>query len=61
MLELYHTISSVCAQKVRIVLDEKKLSWQERIMTLRGDQCEPRYLKPNPNGRCRRCSTTARL
>ena len=50
MLELYHTVNSVCAQKVRIVLDEKKLAWQDRTMTLRGDQFEPWYLKLNPNG-----------
>jgi glutathione S-transferase len=50
MLELYHTVNSVCAQKVRIVLDEKQLAWQERVMTLRGDQFEPWYLKLNPNG-----------
>jgi glutathione S-transferase len=50
MLELYHTINSVCAQKVRIVLDEKGLAWRERAMTLRGDQFEPWYLKLNPNG-----------
>jgi glutathione S-transferase len=50
MLELYHTINSVCAQKVRIVLDEKGLDWRERVMTLRGDQFEPWYLELNPNG-----------
>src|SRR5476649_2745653 len=50
MLELYQSINSVCSQKVRIVLNEKGLEAKEHIMTLRGDQNEPAYLKLNPNG-----------
>lgn len=50
MLELYHSINSVCAQKVRIVLAEKGLSCDEHLMTLAGDQFEPAYMKLNPNG-----------
>ena len=50
MLELYHSINSVCAQKVRIALQEKGQKAQDHIMTLRGDQYEPAYLKLNPNG-----------
>ena len=50
MLELYHSINSVCAQKVRIALNEKGAVAEDRIMTLRGDQYEPAYLKLNPNG-----------
>ena len=50
MLELYHSINSVCAQKVRIALNEKGVVAEDRIMTLRGDQYEPAYLKLNPNG-----------
>ena len=50
MLELYHSINSVCAQKVRIALEEKGLPTKDHIMTLRGDQYEPAYLKLNPNG-----------
>ena len=50
MLELYHSINSVCAQKVRIALHEKGLEATDHIMTLRGDQFEPAYLKLNPNG-----------
>jgi glutathione S-transferase len=50
MLELYHNINSVCAQKVRIALNEKGQACQEHILTLRGDQNEPGYLKLNPNG-----------
>ena len=49
MLELYHSINSVCAQKVRAVLAEKGLEYQEHLMTLRGDQFDPEYLKLNPN------------
>ena len=50
MLELYHNINSVCAQKVRIALKEKRLEPKDHIMTLRGDQYEPAYLRLNPNG-----------
>jgi glutathione S-transferase len=49
MLELYHSINSVCAQKVRIALAEKGLSAKEHLMTLRGDQFDPAYLKLNAN------------
>jgi glutathione S-transferase len=49
MLELYHSINSVCAQKVRVVLAEKNLEYQEHLMTLRGDQFDPEYMKLNPN------------
>ena len=37
MLELYHSINSVCAQKVRIALAEKGLACTEHNMTLQGD------------------------
>ena len=50
MIELYHSINSVCAQKVRIALHEKGQQAKDHIMTLRGDQYEPAYLKLNPNG-----------
>src|ERR687884_2066371 len=49
MLELYHSVNSVCAQKVRIVLAEKGLEYREHLMTLRGDQFDPAYMKLNPN------------
>jgi glutathione S-transferase len=49
MLELYHSINSVCAQKVRMVLAEKGLEYREHLMTLRGDQFEPQYMRLNPN------------
>jgi len=50
MLELYHSINSVCAQKVRIALEEKRQQAKDHLMTLRGDQFEPAYLKLNPSG-----------
>lgn len=50
MLELYHSVNSVCAQKVRVVLAEKSLEYREHLMTLRGDQFEPAYMKLNPAG-----------
>src|SRR5438874_9897330 len=49
MLELYHSVNSVCAQKVRIALAEKRLEYREHLMTLRGDQFEPQYMQLNPN------------
>jgi glutathione S-transferase len=50
VLELYHNINSVCAQKVRIAINEKGQQAKEHLLTLRGDQNEPGYLKLNPNG-----------
>jgi glutathione S-transferase len=49
MIELYHSINSVCAQKVRIALAEKELPYKEHLMTLGGDQFDPAYMKLNPN------------
>lgn len=49
MLELYHSINSVCAQKVRIALKEKGIEAKEHLMTLAGDQFDPAYIKLNPN------------
>ena len=43
MLELYHNVNSVCAQKVRIALQEKGLEAKEHLLTLRGDQNDPAY------------------
>lgn len=50
MLELYHNINSVCAQKVRIALKEKGQEAKEHLLTLQGDQNDPAYMKLNPNG-----------
>ena len=42
MLYLYHAPSSVCAMKVRLVLNEKGLPWDGKILDLRrGDSGEP--------------------
>src|SRR3954462_6509773 len=49
MLELYHSVNSVCAQKVRVALAEKGLEYREHLMTLRGDQFDAAYMKLNPN------------
>ena len=48
MLALYHGRTSVCSLKVRPTLAEKALSFDSRLLTLRGDQFEPQYLKLNP-------------
>jgi len=50
MLEHYNNINSVCAQKVRVALLEKRIEAKEHLLTLRGDQFDPAYLKLNPNG-----------
>ena len=50
MLEHYHNVNSVCAQKVRVALKEKGLDVKEHPLTLRGDQHDPAYRKLNPNG-----------
>ena len=50
MLELYHNVNSVCAQKVRIALEEKGEEVKEHLLTLQGDQNDPAYMKLNPNG-----------
>jgi glutathione S-transferase len=50
VIELYHNDMSVCAQKVRMTLAEKKLLWENHHLDLRaGDQQQPEYLKLNPN------------
>jgi glutathione S-transferase len=49
VIELYHSINSVCAQKVRLALAEKQVEYREHLMTLRGDQFDPAYMKLNPN------------
>jgi glutathione S-transferase len=50
MLELYDSVNSVCAQKVRVALAEKGLECREHAMTLQGDQFDPKYMQLNPNG-----------
>src|SRR5208337_945156 len=50
VLELYHNVNSVCAQKVRIALAEKGQVAKEHLLTLQGDQNDPVHIKLNPNG-----------
>jgi glutathione S-transferase len=49
MLTLYHGRTSVCSIKARLALAEKGVAFESRLMTLRGDQFEPAYMKLNPN------------
>ena len=49
MLTLYHGDTSVCSQKVRLILYEKGIEWEGRFIDLgKGDQRTPEYLKLNP-------------
>lgn len=51
MLVLYHHNISVCAQKVRIALAEKRLPHEQRHVDLvKGEQASPAYLALNPKG-----------
>src|SRR5215471_1973731 len=51
MLELYHNNLSACAQKVRIVLAEKNVSWTSRHVSLvKGEQLTTEFKKMNPRG-----------
>ena len=48
MLALYHNDMSLCAQKVRICLAEKRLEWESRHLVLRAaEHQQPWYLKLN--------------
>jgi glutathione S-transferase len=49
MLTLYHGRTLVCSIKARLALAEKGVSFDSRLMTLRGDQFDPGYMKLNPN------------
>ena len=50
-LKLYNAPQSTCSQRVRFVLNAKKLAFDEvRLDLLAGDQLKPDYLKLNPNG-----------
>ncbi|WP_137165407.1 glutathione S-transferase family protein [Salinimonas lutimaris] len=49
MIELYHNDMSVCAQKVRLVLAHKNISWHSKHLNLRsGEQFNPEFLRINP-------------
>lgn len=48
---LYHSNTSVCAQKVRLVLAELDMMYDSRLLDLKaGDQFASDYLSINPNG-----------
>jgi glutathione S-transferase len=48
---LYNAPQSTCSQRVRFVLNAKKLPFAEvKLNLLEGDQLKPDYLKLNPNG-----------
>jgi glutathione S-transferase len=49
MLKLYHGRTSVCSLKARLALAEKGVDWESQLLTLRGDQFDPAYMKLNPN------------
>ncbi len=49
MLTLYHGRTSVCSIKARLALAEKAVVWDGRLLTLRGDQFDPDYMRLNPN------------
>jgi glutathione S-transferase len=49
MLKLYHGRTSVCSVKARLALAEKGQSFESQLLTLRGDQFDPEYMKLNPN------------
>lgn len=49
MLELYHSDISPCAQKIKITMLEKSLSWTGHAIDLQaGDQFQPAYVALNP-------------
>jgi len=51
MLVLYHALHSTCSQKVRMVLHEKGVKFDEiRIDLSKKEQLNPDYLALNPNG-----------
>ncbi len=49
MLTLYHGRGSVCSIKARLALAEKDVSFDSRLLMLRGDQFDSAYMKLNPN------------
>ena len=49
MLTLYHGSTSVCSIKARLAFAEKGVAFESKLMTLRGDQFDPAYMKLNPN------------
>ena len=50
-ITLYNAPQSTCSQRVRFVLNAKKIPFTEvKLDLLAGDQLKPDYLKLNPNG-----------
>jgi glutathione S-transferase len=49
MLKLYHGRTSVCSVKARLALAEKGVEFDSQLLTLRGDQFDPAYMRLNPN------------
>lgn len=50
-VELYHSPMSPCAQKVRIVLEEKEVGWTSRLLNLPDkENLKPEFLAINPKG-----------
>src|SRR5262249_58974575 len=48
---LYNAPQSTSSQRVRFVLNAKRLPFEEgKLNLLEGDQLKPEYLKLNPNG-----------
>jgi glutathione S-transferase len=51
VLAVYHDNLSVCAQKVRLALDEKSIAWESRYVDLmKQEHLTPEYLRLNPRG-----------
>ena len=49
-ITLYHNGPSTCSQKVRIILDLKKIEYKSKLINLfTGEQHSPEYVKLNPN------------
>lgn len=51
MIRLYHAQMTPCVQKVRLVLDEKKVPWEGVLFDLKTkENLNPEFLSINPNG-----------
>jgi glutathione S-transferase len=49
MITLYHHNLSVCSQKVRLLLEEKKLQWEGRFVDLvKGEHLRPEFPHHRP-------------
>jgi glutathione S-transferase len=50
-LELYHASGSLCSQKVKLVLAEKRLEWKSHLLNLLTfENLSPGYMRLNPKG-----------